>query len=559
MPALTRELLAARLAWGDEDTHGERPLLRLHIGPADAHRTVTYGELARRARHARAAFDRRGARPGDRIAILMPHSLLLVTSFFGAIHGGLVPSIVAWPTAKMDPEKYRKNLHAVVSRLGARFVLTDARMAGELGASLGTATVLDATELDGELDGGAAAVPRRDDEPLFIQFSGGTTGTQKSVPITLAKLQCQLAAFDERLALTAEDRVISWLPLYHDMGLVACLLLPFAFRLSVSMFAPMEWVLDPTRLLEAVGTDRATLCWLPNFAFNFMAKRARLPLDADLSPLRAVINCSEPVREESLRAFRERFSSNGLRPTALHTSYAMAEATFAVTQTRQGDPPRTLRVTRAGLGRGRIEPSEHGERTLVSCGAPLRDVEVRLALGTAEGAIGELELRGPFVMDDYLPSEARTPRWAFSNDGWYRTGDLGFLYEGHVYVTGRKKDVVIVGGVNVFPEDIELAVGELDGIHAGRVVAMGVEDAALGTERLVVVAEVNADADLERSDALEAAIRKEVVTVAGVAAGHVFVVPQRWIVKSTAGKISRSETRERVLKRWESLEAREFE
>jgi acyl-CoA synthetase (AMP-forming)/AMP-acid ligase II len=232
----------------------------------------------------------------------------------------------------------------------------------------------------------------------------------------------------------------------------------------------------------------------------------------------------------------------------------MAEATFAVTQTTHGDPPRTLHVSRDALAHGRIDVTEEGERTLVSCGAPLPDVEVRITERATDDAIGDIELRGPFMMEDYLPSDDRPARWAWSPDGWYRTGDLGFLHDGHLYVTGRKKDVVIVGGVNVFPEDIEAAVGQLDGLYAGRVVAMGIEDEAQGTERLVVVAEARSDSELLRRDELELAIRKEVMASAGVAANYVFVVPPRWIVKSTAGKISRAETRARVLERWSSLE-----
>lgn len=559
MTQLTRELLAKRLEFADLDECGTLPALRLRFGPGSSHRAVPFNELGRRARAAALALAKAGAREGDRIALLMPHSLLLVASFFGAIHAGMTPAIIAWPTAKMDPDKYRRNIRAVVSRLGARFIVTDARMVSELGASLGDATVLDAALLEGELEAALAPVQRHENEPLFIQFSGGTTGTQKSVPITTERLFRQLAAFDARVELAEDDRVISWLPLYHDMGLVACLLLPFAFRLTVSMFAPMEWVLDPSRFLEAVAEDRATLCWLPNFAFSFMAKRARLTDGAALSSLRALINCSEPVRDESMRAFRERFQVNGLRPAALQTSYAMAEATFAVTQSVVSDPPRTLRVSRDHLSRGLVVVDPSGERVLVSCGAPILDVEVRLNPSTAENSVGEIELRGPFMMDDYLAGEEQPRRWAFDPEGWYRTGDLGFLHDAHLYVTGRKKDVIIVGGVNIYPEDIEQAVSELDGVHPGRVVALGLEDDALGTERLVVIAEANTALDLANADLIEASIRKTVIIFAGIAPSHVFVVPPRWIVKSTAGKISRTETRKRVLERWDSIEARTFE
>jgi acyl-CoA synthetase (AMP-forming)/AMP-acid ligase II len=539
--------------------------LVLHVGREAEHRTVSYGELHRDAAGAAAHLLGHGCGAGERVVLLMPQGHRLIALFFGAIYAGAVPCIVAWPTAKMDPEKYRRNLLAVVGGLAADWLVTEPAMAAQLGEALGSTRVLDVGSFGDAPPGPPAAPALGHGDPLFIQFSGGTTGTQKSVPISLEKLAQQLRAHAEVLALSPADRIISWLPLYHDMGLVACTLMPFVHRLPVSLFAPMEWVMDPGRFLAAITRDRSTLAWLPNFAYRFMAEKARWRPDTriDLSSLRALVNCSEPVRAESMDAFLARFAPHGFRAEALHTCYAMAETTFAVTQTTAADPPRRLRVAREALGAGRVAirmaEAAEGERVLVSCGRPIPRVDVKIvdAGGNSldEGAIGEIWLRGDFVMDDYLPSDDRPPRWAFSEDGWYRSGDLGAFWEGHLYVTGRKKDVIIVGGVNIFPEDLESAIGEVAGVHAGRVVAMGIEAAELGTEKLVVVAEVDALADLARREQLQGEARRAVLTVAGVAPSEIFIVPPRWIVKSTAGKISRSETRARVLERWAELTA----
>lgn len=554
---LTPATLLDRLAFADDREHGPHVALVSRIGAEGEHRSFTFGDLAVAAKRAAGGLTAQGARPKDRVALLLPHTPTLVHGFLGAIFGGFVPSILAWPTAKMDPEKYRRNVHAVVRRLGARFVVTEPRMAADLGASLGDARVLDAQTLIEGRESDACAHHRTLDETLFIQFSGGTTGTQKSVPIDTRRLHRQLHALSVALGDEPDDRVISWLPLYHDMGLVACLLFPFVRRIPVTMFAPMEWVMDPGRFLAAVGTDRATLCWLPNFAFRFMAKRARVGPEVNLDSLRRVVSCSEPVRADCLDAFAERFAACGLRQAALHTSYAMAESTFAVTQSTDDAPPRRLRVSRADLGSGRVVPDEAGERVLVSSGRPIPDVEVTIASDDPATRVGEILLRGPFLMAGYLDVERPERAAAISPDGFYATGDLGVLRDGHLYVTGRAKDVVIIGGVNVFPEDVEHAVSDLPGIHAGRVVALGLEDESLGTERLVVVAEADSEAALSERDALESAIRRETLLAAGVAASEVFVVPPRWIVKSTAGKIARRETRERVLEQWERLTARE--
>ena len=261
----------------------------------------------------------------------------------------------------------------------------------------------------------------------------------------------------------------------------------------------------PASLLEAISADRATLCWLPNFAHAFMARKVPADLDVDLSCLRAVVNCSEPVRPTSVDAFATRFTRHGLRGDALLTSYAMAEATFAVTQTTLDDPPRRRD--------GRL-----------SCGRPIDGIDLRIA-------DGEIQIAGEAV----------------HVDGWYATGDLGEIVDGHLYVTGRKRDLIIVGGVNVLPEDVEDA-AIVDGVRPGRVVAFGLLDEALGTERLCIVAERDYDGP-GGTEAIAARIRSAVTATCPVAPHVVHVVPPRWIVKSTAGKPSRMDTRRRYLDR----------
>jgi acyl-CoA synthetase (AMP-forming)/AMP-acid ligase II len=536
----------------DDRSADARPALRLRLGAERYHRDVTYGELRMLAQSAGAELLEAGCRAGDRVAVLLPHSERLIATFFGALYIGAVPAIVAWPTTKMDPDKYARNLAAVLHSLHADLLVTEASRHLHRDAS-GATRVLEVSAAERPRPGTCAAEPRSQGM-AFIQFSGGTTGSQKSVPIGYATLSRQLASYASALRLREGDRVISWLPLYHDMGLIASLLLPFVFRLPVSVFSPMEWVMDPRPFLRSVGKDRATLCWLPNFAFSFMATRFRFePGSLDLSPLRAVTNCSERVRAESMDAFRDAFHPHGLPSSAPRTCYAMAEATFAVTQSTDVDPPLRVQVDAAALGRSRIERVPTEGRPLLSCGRPIQGVDVRITDSAgndcAEGSIGEIRLRGPFVLERYLDAD----RPAAFEDGWYRTGDLGAWLDGHLFVTGRIKDLIIVGGVNVYPEDIEAAVSQISGIHAGRVAAVSLEDDAMGTERLVVVAEVEHDEDLARRDALEAEVRRTVLAVTGLAPFRVFVLPKQWVVKSTAGKVSRTETKARLLARWNEL------
>ena len=545
----------SRFEFRDSPDTNTRTALQVRIGPKNRHRTWTFAELAAAATARADAYRAIGGGAGQRIALLMPHSERLVVSFFGALYAGMIPSVVAWPTSKMDPAKYRRNLLSVVGSLRADWLVTESSMADQLGSVLGDTRVIDPEIVPRSTASSAPMLNRTG--PAFIQFSGGTTGNQKSVPIAFEQLYQQIVSYDAVLRFSAQDTIISWLPLYHDMGLVACLLIPFALRLPLVMFAPMEWVMDPRPFLRSVGESKATLCWLPNFAFSFLAARAGAPdPNVDLASLRAVINCSEPVRAESMAAFADRFQQQGLKGESLHTCYAMAEATFAVTQTSPSDPPRHLRIAQAGFERGQILPTPTGERAITSCGVPIPELQLRVVDddndACHEGQIGEIEIRGPAVMTGYLDAQ-RGSTGAILEGGWYRTGDLGALIDKHVYVTGRKKDLIMVGGVNVYPEDIEVSLAQIDGLRPGRAVAMGVFDGGLGTERLVVVAEATDGLPSEQARDLELAVRKAVLVVCGISPTKVFIVPPNWIVKSTAGKLARGETKERVIAAWHDL------
>jgi acetyltransferase-like isoleucine patch superfamily enzyme/acyl carrier protein len=345
---------------------------------------------------------------------------------------------------------------------------------------------------------------------------------------------------------------VSWLPLYHDMGLIACFFLPLILKVPLVAMSPFDWVRQPSMWLDAVSTHRATLSWLPNFAFSFMATAVR---DGDLAgirldSLRGVVNCSEPVLAASHDAFVQRFADQGMNSERLAASYAMAENTFAVTSAGFGNRPLAQEVDRAAFDqRGAVEPASSGRpfRTLVSSGAPLRETEVSIVdesgLERPENHVGEIRLRSPALMSEYDDNPEATNRAL--RDGWYWTGDLGYMCEGQLFVTGRKQDLVIVGGKNIYPQDVESVVANVSGVMPGRVVAFGVPREDLGTEQLVVLAESES-----ASDSLRRAIHAAVVEHADLVPGDVQLLPPRTLVKSTAGKLSRSENRRRYLEEW---------
>ncbi len=397
------------------------------------------------------------------------------------------------------------------------------------------------------------------DDIAFIQHSAGTTGLQKGVALTHRAVLTQLRYLADALQIdSGADRIYSWLPLYHDMGLIACFMLPLVYHLPIVMQSPLDWVLHPETMLQVITQHRCTLAWMPNFGFQFLPRRTRPEhLDAlDLSSLRALINCSEPVREKSVKEFASAFGRFGLRPSALQSSYAMAENVFAVTQSRVDDPCGPTCIWADGA---RFR-SEHvisvvpegtpGAVSFVSSGQLLPNHQVRIVSDDGavlgENAVGEILIASDCLFKGYYNRPDLTQKALI--DGWYLTGDLGFYRDGELFVVGRKKDLLIIGGENIYPQDIEEIVSSHPAIHDGRVVALGIYNPDLGTEEIAVVAEVEAEESLAQSVAIESEIRSSIVSGLGIAARTIILKPPMWIVKSTAGKPARSTTCDKLLR-----------
>ena len=544
----------------------DRVLLRILLSASGTAVELTGGEILLQSETLAARYDQ--APESGVVLLLLPHSVELFLLHFGLILSGRLPAILAWPTSRIDPEKYQRNLLHQLRHLPAHQLITLPRLAGNLGPGLPFPTTpcpIDnaqkleqsfAIPLPIELPPGEPSRPQADresDGAVFLQFSGGTTGAQKAVVVTASMLIDQLERLRAALAFTSEDGVASWLPLYHDMGLIACLWFPLWHGAPSAQLSASDWLLRPDLLFQFLDRYRATFCWLPNFAFSYLAsQRERIKGQYSLEHVRAMINCSEPVRLRSFHDFVEMFAPWGIRREMLQASYAMAENVFAVTQTPLGAVPETFPRTRLRKG-----SAAYGETAFdllddvyVSSGEVLPGMEVRIANpdGSAcgEGEPGTIELRTECLFDGYWTSDGFL-RSSISTEGWYNTADYGFLAGGHLYVIGRFKDIVIVGGQNIFPEDVEFVINSLDGVYPGRVVAFGVPDAQYGTESLAVVAEMRGDYARQQAEVLERQIHKLALSTIGIAPRHAAAVPERWIVKSTAGKISRRDTRERFL------------
>ncbi|MCX7607825.1 MAG: AMP-binding protein, partial [Anaerolineales bacterium] len=350
------------------------------------------------------------------------------------------------------------------------------------------------------------------------------------------------------------DVFVSWLPLYHDMGLIACWLMPILMGYPLVLMSPFDWVRAPYRLFQAVSNYRGTLSWLPNFAYNFCAQKVRdRDLEGvDLSSWRAVSNCSEPMRWESHQLFYERFARYGLRYEALTTCYAMAENVFAVTQGGIDAPVVFEDVDRESLQVEKIARPAFGGRPsvrMLGAGKPIEGTLVRIVdekgRTLPDRHVGEIALKSNCMLTEYYHRPDATAK-AFL-DGWYLTGDYGYMVDGELFINGRKKDLIIVGGKNIYPQDLEMLAYEVPGVHPGRASAFGIFNEVTGTEDVVMVVEVDTDIPEEREKIAEA-VRLAVNRGSAVVLRYVHVVGKHWLVKTSSGKTARSANREKFLK-----------
>ena len=540
----------------------------------DEQQSVTFAEFRQRARMHASTLHNHGIRAGDRVIVIMPQGIPAMTAFVAVMMLGAVPAFLAYPNFKIEPSKYRSGLSGVTANLNAKAVIIDDEFPEELLGCVtlsGPAQLLRYKDLDPS-DLGAiernihiSSLKNSSDSLAFIQHSAGTTGLQKGIALTHGAVLRHIQHLAQALKIAeATDSIYSWLPLYHDMGLIACFMLPLVCHLPIVMQSPVDWVMQPETMLQIITEHKCTLAWMPNFAFQFVPRRTRQDRWAqyNLSSLRALINCSEPVRSSSMQEFQAAFASIGLAKNALQSSYAMAENVFAVTQSdisRSSGPVRIWadgRQFRSRHSIARVAESAAGSLSFTSSGRLLPSCELRILSDTGEllddGNVGEILIKSDSLFAGYYNRPDLTATAII--DGWYHTGDLGFCLEDELFVVGRKKDLLIVGGENLYPQDIEEIVGSHSAIRDGRVVAMGVYNPDLGTDEIVLVAEVEREEFLVNPGEIEREVRNLVVAGIGVAVRNIFLKPPKWIVKSTAGKPARSATRAKLLREHPELD-----
>lgn len=457
---------------------------------------VTYAELLEQAgRIAAGLLQRLGDARGQRVALVFPNSGEPLQAFFGTLAAGAVPVPLPPPLRFSSRERYGERIRRALLRSRVGGLLTTGKllpMLQALVASLGLRTpVLALADLS---EGRASWAPAAADDAALVQYTSGSTASPRGAVLTHRQVVANLRAIHRGLSMREEDVSASWLPLFHDMGLIGCFLGALYGAADQLLAPPEDFVRDPLTWLRVMSRYGATLATAPNWGYSHCAQRVD-PEEArtlDLTRLRLALNGAEMVDVATARAFAERFAAAGFRAEAMLPVYGLAEASLAVAFSRCGVGVRSVRVRRRALGEGAVElaePDEADAREVVSVGRPVEGLEIAL-LGAdgeplAEGAVGEILVRGASVMAGY--DEAPTATRGAFHDGWLRTGDLGFRLGGELYVTGRRKDVIIVRGENLYAYDVEALAAAVPGVWARQVMAIGLPGD--GTEELVVFAE----------------------------------------------------------------------
>jgi 1-acyl-sn-glycerol-3-phosphate acyltransferase len=552
--------------------HADRHPERRHIlylpgkGPPEE---LTYGDLARRARAVAAGLAASGFERGGTVALMLPTSLDYFAAFFGIQLAGGVPVPLYPPARKSQIEDHLRRQAGILRVAETRYLITFQEvlaLAHLLAAQLPDFRKVTTVAALAESTGVPFPARVTGDSTAFLQFTSGSTGNPKGVVLTHDNLLANLHAIGRGADLSPADVVVSWLPLYHDMGLIGAWMGSLTYAMPLVLLSPLTFLTRPARWLQAITRHRGTLSAAPNFAYELCA--AKVPegdLEGlDLSSWRMALNGAEPVSPDAIRRFTDRFAPHGFRPGSMAPVYGLAENSLALAFPPLGRPPRVESIDRDTFQRtGRAAPlkavgAEGGEGKeggaaqalrFVSCGMPLPTCEIRV-VDDAERELperqqGRVEFRGPSATAGYHRNPEATA--VLVRGDWRDSGDLGYIAEGEVYLTGRIKDVIIRGGRNLYPHELEGAVGDLPGVRKGCVAVFGSPDPATGTERLVILAETRladrGDHEGER-EALRDAIQNVAVDLLGGPAEEVVLAPPNTVPKTSSGKVRRAASRE---------------
>ncbi len=534
------------------DRHGERPHILLRDRGAHE-QVITYAALRGRAMAVAAGLLDGGCTSGDRVAIMLPTSAAFFEAFFGIVMAGCVPVPIYPPLRMSQLEDHLKRQAGILGNAGATVVITEERiravasMLGGLVESLGRVATVDELSRYEPL---AAPMPVSAIDTALIQYTSGSTGDPKGVVLSHANLLANIRAMGAAAQVTPSDVFVSWLPLYHDMGLIGAWLGSLYFACTANILSPLTFLADPRAWLKAIARHRATLSASPNFGFELCLKRIE---DADitgldLSSLRMVVNGAEPIAPHTLKAFSKRFAKFGLKPGVVAPVYGLAETSVGLAFSPPGRLPEIDRIDRAAMSRtGEARPAAAGDTAaleFVGCGSALPGHEVRIVDDAGrelpDRRQGRLEFRGPSTTSGYFHNAEKTR--ALIDGDWLDSGDLAYVVGGEIFITGRIKDIIIRAGRNIYPHELEERVGDLENVRKGSVVVFPSTDRRTGTERLVVVAETRQNDEAAREQ-IRTAVADAALEILDLPPDDIVVAPPHTVPKTSSGKIRRNAAR----------------
>ena len=516
---------------------------------------ISFHELRLQAQQRAAHLQSLGLRRGDRVALVVPDGEHFIPAFLGALWIGLIPVPLYPPLSLGKLDAFMDALVTILNVAKPRALITTERVGKILWSAVGRIPSLEKVITAEELQAPAPqplppAADLKGEDIAFLQFTSGSTALPKGVMVTHGSLAANARAIvEDGLQASPErgDVAVSWLPLYHDMGLIGLVIAPISFGIPVVYIPTLSFIKNATLWLETIHRYRGTLSFAPNFAYALVTKRAKPEQIArwDLSRMR-VFGCgAEPINPETMRAFVKTFAPAGLKPEALLPCYGMAEATLAISFVGLDEPLRTDRIDADRYHADRkAAPSPEGALEVVNCGRtfPGHEVSIQDDDGRLlpERHVGEICFRGPSIAAGYWENPEAT-REAFRG-GWLHTGDLGYLAGGEVHISGRIKDILIVNGRNYYPQRLEWLVDEIPGVRKGSAVVFTRPGAA--SEEIVVAAETRSNDPV----ALKAQIVLRVSEEFQLAVSDVALVPPGALPKTSSGKLQRSKTRDQYLR-----------
>ena len=527
--------------------------MQLH-GDSDQVTVVTYAALYQKALKFAAGLQTVGMKPRQTVAIMLPTGEDFLVCFYGVLLAGGIPVPIYPPARPAQLQDHLTRQVGILNNAQSVFLITvpEARRLAYLVKALvpDLQYVMTPADLFEEESRYVQPIIQATDT-AFIQYTSGSTGTPKGVVLTHANLLANIRAMRQVVNAGPSDVFVSWLPLYHDMGLIGAWLGSVYCAYQLVLMSPLTFLSRPARWLWTIHTYGGSISGAPNFAYDLCLNKIDLAdvEGLDLSSWRLAFNGAEAINAHTMSAFIERFAPYGFRPDAMLPVYGLAEGALGLAFPPPGRAPRIDHVQREPLSRwGQAVPADDAipdTLSFVSCGLPLPGHQIRviddLGVEAPERQVGKLEFQGPSATSGYFRNAAATSE--LFHDGWLSSGDLAYMADGEVFITGRQKDMIIRAGRNLYPHELEDAVGEIDGIRKGCVAVFGSTTSQAGTERLVVVAETRLT-EAEQRDALRCQINQVAVDVLAASPDDIVLVPPATVLKTSSGKIRRAAMRD---------------